>query len=197
MSPIRAVTVYCSSSSRVDRQYLRAAAELGCQIATSGWQLVFGGNCVGSMAALADGARQAGGQVIGITPQLLVDKGIADRACSELIVTADLRQRKQIMEQRGDAFVALPGGLGTLEEIFEIIVGRTLGCHHKPIVILNVAGYYDPLLRMLDHGMQQHFIGPKARQHWQVCSDVSSSIAYLRNWHADKAPALPLEAASG
>src|SRR5688500_9795335 len=145
---IRAVTVYCSSSNHVPGVYLDAAAELGHAIASHGWTLVYGGNAVGCMGKLADAARAAGGRVVGVTPQLLVDYGIADRNCHELIVSATMRERKALLEQRGDAFVALPGGLGTFEEVFEILVGRTLGYHAKPVVLLNVAGYYAPLLAM-------------------------------------------------
>src|SRR5258708_11020909 len=97
---------------------------MGAAIGRQGWRLVYGGNHSGCMGALADGARAAGGKVTGITPQLLVDEGIADEACDELVVTAGMRDRKALLEQRADAFVTLPGGLGTLEEVFEIIVGR-------------------------------------------------------------------------
>src|SRR5687768_6711291 len=123
---IRAVTVYCSSSKSVPAVYFTAAAEMGRAIAGEGWALVYGGNAVGCMGALADAARAAGGRVIGVTPQLLVDHGIADRQCHELIVTATMRERKALLERRADAFIALPGGLGTFEEVFEILVGRTL-----------------------------------------------------------------------
>ncbi len=177
---IAAVTVYCSSSSRILRVHFDAAAELGQAIAREGWTLVYGGNLVGLMATLADSARGAGGRVIGITPQLMVDKGICDRQCVELLVTADMRQRKALMEQRGDAFIAMPGGLGTLEEIFEIIVGRQLGFHDKPIVILNVAGYYDPLLAMLEHGIEQYFIKARARELYFVADGAAAAIGYLR-----------------
>ena len=146
------VTVYCSSSRDVDQVYFEAARELGRGMAQRGWPLVYGGNDLGLMGALANATRDAGGKVIGVTPQFLVDEGIADLRCDELIVTATMRERKAIMENRADAFVTLPGGLGTLEEIFEIIVGRVLGVHSKPIVLLNINGFYDPLLAMIDHG---------------------------------------------
>ena len=179
MSPIRAVTVYCSSSSRVPRIYFDAATELGAAIARAGWNLIYGGNAVGVMAALADAARAHKGRVIGITPQVLVDKGISDEKCDELIVTPGMRERKALLEARGDAFIALPGGLGTLEEIFEIIVGRQLGYHDKPIVLLNIAGFFDPLLAMLEHGIEQHFIKPAARELFHVCTDVEAAIHWL------------------
>jgi len=179
VQPIRAVTVYCSSSRHVDGVYTRTAAELGAEIARRGWRLVYGGNHIGCMGALADAARNAGGKVTGITPQLLVDEGIADEHCDELVVTSGMRERKALLEQRADAFVTLPGGLGTFEEVFEIIVGRMLGYHSKPIVLLNVAGYYDPLLAMIGHGIEQRFIKAKARDAYFVASDVAMTIEHL------------------
>ena len=182
---IRSVTVYCSSSKHVPAVYPAAAEELGRAIAAEGWTLVYGGNAVGCMGALADAAQVAGGKVVGITPQVLVDHGIADERCDELIVTSGMRERKALLEQRGDAFVALPGGLGTFEEVFEILVGRTLGCHHKPIVLLNVAGYYDPLLAMIEHGIEHRFIRPIAREAYAVVTTVGDAIQLLRG-HGDQ-----------
>src|SRR5689334_18516026 len=137
---IRAVTVYCSSSSSLPAHYYDAGAQLGRAIAQNHWKLVYGGNSIGLMKTLSDAARAAGGKVIGITPKLFIDKGLEDKLCEELIVTNSMRDRKAILEERGDAFIAMPGGLGTFEEIFEIIVGRSLGYHNKPIVLLNISG---------------------------------------------------------
>jgi uncharacterized protein (TIGR00730 family) len=174
-----ALTVYCSSSKLVAERFFDAATELGTAIAEKKWELVYGGNRVGMMEAVANAARAGGAKVIGITPQLLVDKGIADQACDELIVTQGMRDRKALLEQRGDAFVALPGGIGTFEEIFEILVGRQLGYHHKPIVLLNIAGYYDPLLELLDHGLREYFIRPGTRELIFVTEMVREGIDYL------------------
>jgi uncharacterized protein (TIGR00730 family) len=176
---IYAVTVYCSSSSAVPLVYARAAAELGGAIAGNGWKLVYGGNNVGLMGVVADACRAAGGKVIGITPQLMVDKGISDALCAELLVTACMRERKALLEQRGDAFVTLPGGLGTLEEIFEIIVGKQLPYHTKPIVLLNVDNYFGPLLAMIDHGIELKFIKPLARDLYFVAPTVAAAVDYL------------------
>ena len=181
MNAVRAVTVYCSSSSAIDAAYVRAGAALGSAIASRGWALVYGGNSVGLMKTLADAARESHGRVIGVTPQALVDKGIHDTHCDELIVTAGMRERKAIMEDRGDAFVAMPGGLGTLEEFFEILVGRSLGYHNKPIVVLNVNGFYDPLIAMIEHGIEQRFIKPKARELYFVAREVSETIGFIGN----------------
>jgi hypothetical protein len=178
---MKSITVYCSSSRHVPRVYFDAAADLGTRIAREGWTLVYGGNDCGCMGALANGARAAGGKVVGITPKLLVDQGIGDHRCDELVVTAEMRQRKALLEERGDAFIALPGGLGTLEEVFEILVGRALGFHAKPIVLLNLNHFYDPLLAMLDHTIEQHFAKPAIRQLFHVAFEVEEAIAYLKN----------------
>ena len=177
---MRYITVYCSSSPRVPEVYFRAGAELGSAIALAGWGLVYGGNRIGVMGALADAARAGGGRVVGITPQLFIDKGIGDERCHEMVIADSMRHRKALMESRGDAFVALPGGLGTFEEIFEIIVARQLGYHAKPIVLLNIAGYFAPMLTMIEHGIEQSFIKPSARDAFVVTSDASSTIELLR-----------------
>src|SRR5678816_3743091 len=116
------------------------------------------------MGTLASACRDAGGKVIGVTPKLFCEKGVVDQRCDELLITDGMRDRKAIMEERGDAFVALPGGLGTFEEIFEIICGKQLAYHNKPIVLLNIDRYYAPLIAMIDHGVEQNFIKPKARE---------------------------------
>jgi hypothetical protein len=183
-SSIRSVTVYCSSSNKVAPVFVDATAELGRAIAGAGWKLVYGGNAVGMMKTLADAARDAGGKVIGVTPRLFVDKGVADEHCEELIVTDGMRDRKAQMEQRGEAFVALPGGFGTFEEFFEIICGRQLGYHNKPIVLLNISGYYDPLLAMIERGHEMSFIRPRARGLYHVATSVAEAIGYLRGYRA-------------
>lgn len=131
------------------------------------------------MGALANGAREAGGKVLGITPKLMVDDGIGDDLCDEFIVTDNMRERKALLEARGDALIALPGGLGTLEELFEVLVGRFLGFHDKPIVLLNISGYYDPLVAMIDHGIEHHFIRPRARELLFVAKNVDEAMQFL------------------
>ena len=195
MSALRAVTVYCSSSKVLPAPYWRAGSELGAAIAANGWTLVYGGNRIGLMAVVADAARAAGGKVVGITPRLLLDQGIGDEHCDELVVTPGMRERKALLEQRGDAFVALPGGLGTFEELFEVLVGRLLGYHDKPIVLLNVAGYYDRLIAAVEHGIDQGFINPGARRAWHVAADVPDAIRSLLS-SPTPAPASP-EAPAG
>jgi uncharacterized protein (TIGR00730 family) len=178
---VRAVTVFLSSAKRVDAAYFEAARQLGRAIAAEQWSLVYGGNYIGCMAALADGAREMGGHVVGVTPQLFVDSNVADTLCDELVVTDSMRQRKHLLEQRGDAFIALPGGLGTFEEFFEIVVSRQLGYHHKPIVLLNINDFYTPLLQMMDRGVEEHFIRSEARRIIDVATTVEGAIALLKH----------------
>jgi uncharacterized protein (TIGR00730 family) len=180
MASIQAVTVYCSSSSAVAPEFQIAARDLGRAIAAQNWRLVYGGNFVGLMAGVAQGARDGGGKVTGITPQLMAEKGLTDPHADELVVTNDMRDRKALLEQRGDAFVALPGGLGTYEEVFEILVGRQLGYHDKPIVLLNIADYYRPMLDMVEHGIAQKFIKNAARDLFFVAPTVEEAIAHLK-----------------
>ena len=182
MKPIRSVTVYCSSSRTVAPVYFDAAARLGRAIAREGWRLVYGGNAVGTMGALADAARAAGGKVVGISPRLLFDKGIGDEKCDELVLTDDMRTRKRLLEERGDAFVALPGGIGTFEEVFEVLVGRSLGYHQKPIVLVNVNAYYTPLLEMMSFGAREGFIRENVAAFWFVAGDVEEAVRHLKAW---------------
>ena len=188
MPPITAVTVYCSSSAKIAPEYFAAADHLGRAIAGRGWKLVYGGNNVGMMGRLADAVRDAKGKVIGITPRLLLDKGIADERCDELVVTDSMRERKQLLEERGDAFITLPGGIGTFEEIFEILVARSLGYHDKPIVLLNINGYYDPLLRMMDHAVKERFIRDGVDRLWFVTADVDAALDHIQNARVPSPP---------
>ncbi|HEX4124363.1 MAG TPA: TIGR00730 family Rossman fold protein [Tepidisphaeraceae bacterium] len=176
---IQSVTVFCSSSRHVAPVYFAAAEEVGRGLALRGITLVYGGNAIGTMGALADACRTAGGQVVGITPKVLVDEGITDNNCNELIVTPDMRQRKAQLESRGDAFLILPGGIGTLEEFFEILVGKILGVHAKPIILLNIAGFFDPLLAAIDHAVTQNFAKPKARSAFAVAASADEALAML------------------
>jgi hypothetical protein len=183
----RNITVYCSSSSKVAAGYYAAARDLGLAIADAGWGLVYGGNNIGMMGALADAVRAGKGKVVGVTPRNFVDQGIADPYCDELIIANTIRHRKEIMESRGDAFIAMPGGLGTFEEIFEIIVGRYLDLHRKPVIILNIARYYDPLLAMIDHGIEHGFIRrPPAHLDWFVADSVETAVEYLKQYPSEE-----------
>jgi uncharacterized protein (TIGR00730 family) len=176
----RAITVFSSSSTSVDRRYFEAASALGGAIAREGWSLVYGGNRVGPMGALADAVREAGGKVIGITPRLFHDHGVVDHHCDELIVTDTMRQRKQLLEDRGDAFVILPGGPGTLEEFTEAIVGRFLELHRKPVILINLDGFWTPLIDLLHAWRDKGFCRQAMLDQLVVVDSVVQCIELLR-----------------
>jgi len=176
---IRAITVYCSSARRVGREFFDAARQTGRAIAQRGWTLVYGGNHCGPMGALADAAREAGGRVVGVTPQFLVDRGIADRQCDKLVITADMHQRKSTMAELGDAFVCLPGGIGTLEELMETLAWRELRLHNKPVVLVNIAGYYDALLSFFAHAAGAGFLREGFVEALRVTDNVESALECL------------------
>ncbi|WP_182875887.1 TIGR00730 family Rossman fold protein [Microbispora sp. H10670] len=156
------VCVYCSSSQRIDRKYADLAREVGTELARRGHGLVSGGAVVSCMGEVARAVRAGGGRTVGVIPQVLVDIEIADTDSDELIVTADMRERKGVMDARSDAFLVLPGGIGTLEELFEIWTSRVLGMHERPLVVLDPWGLYGPL-RVLVDGMYEHgFLRPDA-----------------------------------
>jgi uncharacterized protein (TIGR00730 family) len=160
---IRALCVYCGSSSRVSKRHLQAARELGALAASAEVDIVYGGGRVGLMGALAEGALDAKGRVVGIIPRHLEDLEAGNRGVSEYLVVDSMHARKQLMAERSDAFCALPGGLGTLDETFEIITWRQLKLHDKPIILVNIDGFWDPLLRLIDHQTAEGYLrGGKA-----------------------------------
>jgi uncharacterized protein (TIGR00730 family) len=163
MSPVAAVCVFCSSSQAIDRHHVDLADRLGTLLAERGHTLVSGGGRVSMMGAVARAARAAGAHTLGVIPQALVGLEVADDDADELVVTAGMRERKALMDARADAFVVLPGGLGTLEELFEVWVARSLGMHDKPVVVCDPTGLLDPLERMVDHLEQAGFVRPAAR----------------------------------
>jgi len=163
MPNLRSICVFCGSSPDVDELYLSSAHEVGRLLASMGIRLVYGGGRLGLMGALADAAVAAGGDIIGVIPGALVDKEVAHRGLSELRVVASMHERKALMAELADGFVALPGGIGTLEEFFEIWTWGQLGLHHKPFGLLNVGGFYDPLLAFLDQLAERRFLRPEHR----------------------------------
>lgn len=154
------VCVYCSSSQRIDHRYLELARSVGTELARRGHTLVSGGAVVSCMGEVARAVRAGGGRTVGVIPQALVDIEIADTDSDELIVTADMRERKGVMDARSDAFLVLPGGIGTLEELFEIWTTRVLGLHERPLVVLDPWGLYDPLRDLVTGMYEQGFTRP-------------------------------------
>jgi uncharacterized protein (TIGR00730 family) len=161
MNTIRSVCVYCGSSPGNSELYMKAGHTLGRAIAQAGLELVYGGGGKGIMGAVADGALRAGGKVTGIIPRFLMTKEATQaalRRLDELIVTDNMHERKHAMFEKSDAFVALPGGIGTVEEIIEIMTWGQLGHHRKPIVFGNIGGFWNPMVALLDHMRAQGFI---------------------------------------
>ena len=175
------ICVYCASSSNIPDRYLDLATAVGAGIAARGWQLVSGGGSVSMMGAVARAVRAAGGHTTGVIPRALVQMEVADHDADELIITDDMRARKGLMDDRADAFLALPGGIGTLEELMEVWTARCLGMHDKPVVGLDPWGDFALLREQVRHWEQQGFVG-------------AAAVAVLR-WTTEVEQALDLIAA--
>jgi uncharacterized protein (TIGR00730 family) len=174
---VNAVCVYCGSSFGSDPVYLQATKDLARTFAGRGIRVVYGGASVGLMGALADETLAAGGEVVGVIPQQLVDREIAHRDLTELHVVQTMHQRKALMAELSDAFVALPGGIGTLEELIEIFTWEQLGLHAKPLGLINTTGYYDGLAAFLDHAVEQGFHQPAQRAKLVLAADAADLLA--------------------
>ncbi|MBX3642921.1 MAG: TIGR00730 family Rossman fold protein [Rubrivivax sp.] len=167
-SPPLSVCVFCGSRVGASPAFEAAARATGTLIGRNGWQLVYGGGRAGLMGAVADAALAAGGRVVGVIPQTLMDREHGHTGLSELHVVQTMHERKRLMAERSDAFVALPGGIGTLEELFEVWTWRQLGYHDKPVGLLNVEGYYDRLLAFVDDMVGAGFVMPPQRELLQM-----------------------------
>ena len=192
--PAFSVCVYCCPRPGEDAAFAQASKTVGQWIGAHGGQLVYGGGRSGLMGIVAEATRLAGGRVVGVIPQALVDKELADHACDELHIVQNMHERKAMMAERSDAFVALPGGIGTFEELFEVWTWRQLGYHGKPLGLLNVAGYYDGLLGFLQTSVKSGFMGD-----WQMelLQTETTPAALLRNLvlaSGPDQPATPLRA---
>ncbi|AZV22864.1 MULTISPECIES: TIGR00730 family Rossman fold protein [unclassified Mesorhizobium] len=182
MNTIRSVCVYCGSSPGRDETYIKAGHLLGRSIAKAGLRLVYGGGTKGIMGAVAEGALKAGGKVTGIIPRFLINKEASETALDrldELLITDNMHERKHRMFEKSDAFVALPGGIGTVEEIVEIMTWGQLGHHRKPIVFANVKGFWDPMLALLDHMAAEGFIHTAQRVKPLVVDDPEAIVAAI------------------
>ena len=171
-----AVCVYCASGP-THPELLALAADLGEAIAGRGWIVVWGGGNVSAMGALATAARARGGRTVGVIPKMLVRREVADHDADELIVTDTMRERKQIMEDRADAFITLPGGIGTLEEFFEAWTGGYLGTHDKPLVMLDPDGHYDGLLAWLSGLVDTGYVSRTAMERLLVVDSIEAALA--------------------
>ncbi len=180
MSDVTSLCVYCGSSSRVDEAYKTAARDLGGLVGARGWQLVYGGGRVGLMGIVAESALAAGGRVVGIIPEHIQKLEVEHTGLTELHVVDSMHTRKRMMVERSDAFVVLPGGLGTLDEAFEILTWKQLALHDKPVVIADIGGYWRPLLALMDHMIEAGFCRPANAGLYTVVSrieDVPEALA--------------------
>jgi hypothetical protein len=185
---MRAVCVFCGSSLGGRPDYLAGAANLARTLARSGIRIVYGGAHVGTMGALADAALAAGAEVVGVIPRALVEAEIAHNRLSTLHVVESMHERKAMMARLSDAFIALPGGMGTLEEFAEVTTWTQLGLHSKPTGLLNVSGYYDHLLRFLDHAVAERFVTPEHRNLIVASSEPRALLAALDSWQPPASP---------
>ncbi len=180
MSELGSICIYCGSGSGADPAFEAAAIELGRVLAAEKIRLVYGGGSLGLMGATAKACLAAGGEVTGIIPQFLVDREVSLLDVSELIVTADMHERKRLMFERSDAFVALPGGIGTLEEVVEQMTWAQLGQHAKPIMLANIAHFWDPLVQLLHHMNQNAFIRPGFELSYGVANTIDEILPKMR-----------------
>jgi uncharacterized protein (TIGR00730 family) len=180
MQAIKSVCVYCGSSNRVDERYKKHAAELGQMLAHEGMQVVYGGGRVGLMGIVADAAMNAGGKVVGIIPQHIQAMEVEHHGLTELHVVDSMHTRKRMMADRSDAFIVLPGGFGTMDEAFEIITWRRLGLHNKPVIIVDDNGFWQPLIKLLDHLIETGFAIPRDRQLYKVVTSLEDAMRILR-----------------
>ncbi len=178
------ICVYGASSATLDGVYIAAGEQLGKHMAERGHALVFGGGASGLMGAAARGEHSAHGRVIGIAPTFFSADGVIYKDCDEFIPTTTMRERKQLLEEKSDAYIMAPGGIGTFDEFFEMLTLKQLGRHDKPMVVFNTAGYYDSLLAMIENGIEKEFIFPTVRELYFVTDSVDESLDYIEHYEA-------------
>ncbi len=185
---IRTVCVYCASSERTPEVYLEAAARLGAALAAGGMSIVYGGSSSGSMGRMAGAALAAGAKVTGVLPRFMDDLEWGHGSLTELRIVESMHERKSLMLELSDGVVALPGGSGTLEELFEAITWKRLGLYLGPIVLVNVNGFFDPCVRLLENCIEQRFMDPKHTGMWSVVEQPEAAVEALRSapaWSKD------------
>jgi uncharacterized protein (TIGR00730 family) len=188
MQHVTRLCVYCGSAVGLDSRYRDAARELGEALGKAGIELVFGGGRVGLMGVIADAVLEAGGRVVGIIPDRLRAAELAHQGASELVITGSMHDRKRLMAERADAFAVLPGGIGTLDETFETLTWRHLGLHGKPIFIVDIAGYWQPLRDLLDHLVAQGFAAPLVPRLLKIVPSVAELMSALAHAQSGEAP---------
>ena len=180
--PVKSICVFCGSAAGTNPVYAATARELGRALAARGLTLVYGGGRVGLMGQVAGSVLDSGGTVVGVIPHALAQKEIAQEDCTELVVVNTMHERKALMADRSGAFVALPGGYGTCDELFEIVTWAQLGIHRKPVALLNVNGFFTPLLAWLDHVVAEGLLRPKHRELLLVADTVPGLLDALAAW---------------
>jgi uncharacterized protein (TIGR00730 family) len=178
----KTICVYSSSSDAVSEHYFEAARELGSLIGEHQYTMIYGAGNIGLMGRLAQSVHQHGGKVIGVIPEFLNDFGLAYEAADEIIVTTGMRERKAVMEQRADAFIALPGGFGTLEEMLEVITLKQLQLHRKPIVFINILNFYEKLFQQFEHLFQESFAKEDQRKLYAIVPNAKEALAYIETY---------------
>jgi uncharacterized protein (TIGR00730 family) len=173
--------IYCGSSVGIDPEYATVAKTVGRALVRHGVGLVYGGGRVGLMGIVADAVLERGGRAIGVIPEPLATREIAHNGLTELHIVTDMHERKSLMARRSSAFLTLPGGIGTFEEFFETLSWSALGLHQKPMGVLNVAGYFDPLLALLDHAVSERFVRPECLELICVTTDAEAIVSDLMN----------------
>ena len=186
MASKKNICVYCASSTDIKKEYFEAACKLGSLIADNGFGCVYGAGRVGLMGVVADSVLAHGGEVVGVIPEFMVERGWCRDSLTKTIVTKDMHERKLTMAVLSDCAVALPGGCGTLEELMEIISWKQLGLYSKPIIILNTLGYYDPLLAMLGKAIGEHFMKESHAGLWHVATTPEEAIDLILSLPADE-----------
>ena len=176
------IAVYCASANHIDEKYFKAAEDLGIEIGRRKGRLIYGGTRVGLMKQVADAVKSHGGKVTGIIPECIYNRGVAVNDIDELVITPDMTSRKSKLQSYADAFIALPGGWGTLEEIIEMISSKQLKYHHKPIVFLNINGFYDTFFTFIQTIKAEGFISSAYDGVYYVANDVKSAIDYIDSY---------------
>ncbi len=185
---MKTIAVYCSSSDVIHQDYFKAAAQLGQLMASKGFQLVYGGGAVGLMGEVARSIKSQGGKTIGVVPKALNIENVVNDIDDELIITDGMRERKAIMDERADAFIGLPGGFGTFEEMFEVLTLKQLGYHNKPIIFLNIRGYYNKLFEMFEHIYQEQFAKSQYRVLYHISESAEDCIKYIDSYQPPQLP---------
>lgn len=176
------ICVYGASSEEINKSYIEQTEKFGEEIAKKGYGLVFGAGKYGLMGAVCRGAARQGGTSIGVVPEFFKETQVLTDQCTEIVFTQTMRQRKQYMEEHADAFVMLPGGIGTFDEFFEMITLKQLSRHEKPIIIYNMNGYFNPLLKMMEYAVEQKFLSENCYLLYEVCRTPQEIFEYIETY---------------